>query len=73
MTDRSEQDPRPGRPALSRERVVQGAVEVADARGIAALTIRSLAQHLGVKPMSPSTPKIPPAVTATLPPKVVRD
>src|SRR6478736_10130546 len=52
MTDRSEQDPRPGRPALSRERVVQGAVEVADARGIAALTIRSLAQHLGVKPMS---------------------
>ena len=50
MTEHGEQ--RPGRPALSRERVLQGAVAVADARGIAALTIRSLAQHLGVKPMS---------------------
>jgi AcrR family transcriptional regulator len=29
-----------------------GAVEVADASGVGALTIRSLAQHLGVKPMS---------------------
>ena len=52
MTDQSEQRPAQGRPALSRERVVQGAVAIADARGIAALTIRSLAQHLGVKPMS---------------------
>ncbi len=52
MTDQSEQSPSPGRPALSRERVVEGAVAIADARGIAALTIRSLAQHLGVKPMS---------------------
>jgi AcrR family transcriptional regulator len=50
MTEHGEQGP--GRPALSRERVLQGAVAVADARGIAALTIRSLAQHLGVKPMS---------------------
>lgn len=50
MTEHGEQGL--GRPALSRERVLQGAVAVADARGIAALTIRSLAQHLGVKPMS---------------------
>ena len=40
------------RPRLSRERVLQGAVAVADAGGIAALTIRSLANELGVKPMS---------------------
>ena len=40
------------RPRLSRERVLQGAVAVADAGGIAALTIRSLAAELGVKPMS---------------------
>lgn len=37
---------------LSRERVLHGAVEVADAGGLGALTIRSLAQALGVKPMS---------------------
>ena len=37
---------------LSRERVLRGALAVADAGGIAALTIRSLAQELGVKPMS---------------------
>jgi AcrR family transcriptional regulator len=41
-----------GRVALSRDRVLQGAVAVADAGGIAALTIRSLAAELGVKPMS---------------------
>jgi AcrR family transcriptional regulator len=40
------------RPALSRERVLRSAVAVADAGGIASLTIRSLAQELGVKPMS---------------------
>ena len=40
------------RPRLSRERVLQGAVAVADAGGIASLTIRSLAAKLGVKPMS---------------------
>ena len=40
------------RPRLSRERVLQGAVAVADKGGIAALTIRSLAAELGVKPMS---------------------
>ncbi|MEO3857104.1 TetR/AcrR family transcriptional regulator [Acrocarpospora sp. B8E8] len=37
---------------LSRERVLRGAVAVADAVGIGSLTIRSLAQELGVKPMS---------------------
>jgi AcrR family transcriptional regulator len=41
-----------GRVPLSRERVLAGAVALADADGIAALTIRSLAQHLDVKPMS---------------------
>jgi AcrR family transcriptional regulator len=40
------------RPRLSRERVLEGAVAVADAGGIAALTIRSLAAELGVKPMA---------------------
>jgi AcrR family transcriptional regulator len=39
-------------PRLSRERVLRGAVAVADAGGIGSLTIRSLAQELGVKPMS---------------------
>jgi AcrR family transcriptional regulator len=44
---------RPGeRAPLSRERVLRGAVAVADAAGIGALTIRSLARELGVKPMS---------------------
>ena len=40
------------RAPLSRERVLNGAVAVADATGVAGLTIRSLAQELGVKPMS---------------------
>ncbi|HEX8496524.1 MAG TPA: TetR/AcrR family transcriptional regulator [Actinomycetales bacterium] len=40
------------RSTLSRERVLDGALAVADAGGIAALTIRSLAQHLGVGPMA---------------------
>ena len=37
---------------LSRERVLQAAVVIADASGLGALTMRSLAQALGVKPMS---------------------
>ena len=37
---------------LSRERVLTGAITVADVGGIGALTIRTLAQELGVKPMS---------------------
>ena len=40
------------RPKLTRDRVLRGAVAVADAGGIASLTIRSLAGELGVKPMS---------------------
>jgi AcrR family transcriptional regulator len=40
------------RPALSRDRVLRSALAVADAGGIASLTIRSLAERLGVKPMS---------------------
>jgi AcrR family transcriptional regulator len=41
-----------GRPRLDRERVLRGAVGLADRGGIAALTIRSLAEELGVKPMT---------------------
>jgi len=37
---------------LSRDRVLAGAISVADTGGIGALTIRTLAQELGVKPMS---------------------
>ena len=40
------------RAPLSRERVLRGAVVLADAGGIGSLTIRSLARELGVKPMS---------------------
>jgi AcrR family transcriptional regulator len=37
---------------LSRDRVLCGAVAIADAAGIGSLTMRSLAQELGVKPMA---------------------
>jgi len=37
---------------LSRERILRAAIAVADSGGIGALTIRSLAHELGVKPMS---------------------
>ncbi len=37
---------------LSRERVFRGAIAIADGAGIGALTMRSLARELGVKPMS---------------------
>jgi AcrR family transcriptional regulator len=37
---------------LSRERVLRGAIAIADGAGLAALTMRSLARELGVKPMS---------------------
>jgi AcrR family transcriptional regulator len=40
------------REPLSRERILTGALAVADAGGLDRLTIRSLAQELGVKPMS---------------------
>jgi AcrR family transcriptional regulator len=49
---RARSDKAPPRTPLSRERVLDGALAVADAGGIAALTIRSLAEKLGVKPMS---------------------
>lgn len=42
----------PQRLPLSRQRVFQCAVDLADDSGIAALTIRSLAQNMGTKPMS---------------------
>jgi AcrR family transcriptional regulator len=48
----SANDNPPGRAPLSRERVLRTAVAIADAGGIGSLTIRSLAQALGVKPMS---------------------
>jgi AcrR family transcriptional regulator len=37
---------------LSRERVLRGAIAIADAAGVDALTMRSLAERLGVKPMA---------------------
>lgn len=40
------------RPALNRERVLEGAVALADDIGIEALTIRKLAESLGTKPMT---------------------
>jgi AcrR family transcriptional regulator len=40
------------RPRLSRERVLEAAMSIADRGGLPGLTIRSLAQELGAKPMS---------------------
>jgi AcrR family transcriptional regulator len=40
------------RPRLTRERVIQAALSVADSGGLGSLTIRSLAKELGAKPMS---------------------
>jgi AcrR family transcriptional regulator len=40
------------RPPLSRERVVQAAIDLADAGGIGSLTMRRLAQELGVEAMT---------------------
>ena len=48
MTEPSQQPRAP----LSRERVLEAAVEVADEGGIESLTMRNLAQHLGVEAMS---------------------
>ncbi|MEY9215315.1 TetR/AcrR family transcriptional regulator [Thermobifida halotolerans] len=48
-----ETDAGPGRRTpLTRERVLRGAIAVADGSGIDALTMRSLADELGVKPMA---------------------
>jgi AcrR family transcriptional regulator len=40
------------RPPLSRERVIEGAVRVADEQGAAAVTMRRIAEQLGVEAMS---------------------
>jgi AcrR family transcriptional regulator len=50
-TEQAESKAEPRRP-LSRERVLRGAIELADERGIEALTMRTLAQQLGVEAMS---------------------
>ena len=51
MSDQVSSKPQ-DRARLSRDRVLHGAMAVADAGGIGSLTIRSLAFELGVKPMS---------------------
>jgi AcrR family transcriptional regulator len=51
MPDPVNDRPEERRP-LSRERVLRAAVAVADATGLGSLTMRSLAQELGVTPMS---------------------
>ncbi|MGW0948754.1 TetR/AcrR family transcriptional regulator [Streptomyces sp. NPDC002623] len=49
----SERAPDPAeRIPLSRERILSAAVAIADAGGVGSLTMRSLAQELGVKPMA---------------------
>ena len=40
------------KPRLSKRTVTEGALKLADADGLDALTIRKLAQHLGVTPMA---------------------
>jgi AcrR family transcriptional regulator len=45
-------DPSPSRTPLSRERVLQAAIRLADEGGIESLTMRRLAQELGVEAMS---------------------
>ena len=42
-----------GRSRLTRTRVLRAAIDVADASGAEALTIRAIAKHLGVTPMAP--------------------
>ncbi|MBA9004599.1 MULTISPECIES: TetR/AcrR family transcriptional regulator [Thermomonospora] len=45
--------PRRGpRPRLTARRVAEAAIELADAEGLAALSMRRVAEHLGVSPMS---------------------
>ena len=54
MTDTVESDPTRAAPRLplSRERVMRAAVEVADAEGITAVSMRRIGQELGVEAMS---------------------
>ncbi len=49
-TTRRKSDQR--RPRLNRQKVLAGAVVLADQTGVGSLTMRSLADHLGVKPMA---------------------
>jgi AcrR family transcriptional regulator len=42
----------PTRPTLSRERIVETAIDFVDRRGLAALTMRRLGEELGVEAMS---------------------
>ena len=44
--------PAPSRSRLTRDRVLRGAMAVADSAGLSGLTMRSLADELGVKPMA---------------------
>lgn len=46
------QEPLAPRPPLTRERVLQGAVDLADRQGLGALTMRRLGSELGVEAMS---------------------
>jgi AcrR family transcriptional regulator len=52
MPRRTTNSPAEKRVPLSRERVLNGALTVADAEGVDSLTMRLLAEHLGVKPMA---------------------
>jgi AcrR family transcriptional regulator len=52
MPRRTTNSPTEKRVPLSRERVLSGALAVADAQGADSLTMRLLAEHLGVKPMA---------------------
>jgi AcrR family transcriptional regulator len=51
MAKRAEPSPRT-RPPLNRERVLRGAIDMADANGIESLSMRSLGRELGVEAMS---------------------
>lgn len=51
-TGRNDIEPRGVREPLTRERIVQAALDLADNDGIAALSMRKLAQQLGVEAMS---------------------
>ena len=51
MTRKSRQDT-PGRTTLTPQTVVEGALALADAEGLEAVTIRGLAKELGVTPMA---------------------
>src|SRR5262245_32195265 len=49
---RMEREPRAGRPTLSREQIVRAAIEIADAEGIEALSMRRVAAKLRAGTMS---------------------